>query len=119
MWEHNCLQAVKGSKVVPYCTCLYTHLETTGTFRTPDAVRGLVRRVNYFIRTGDGSHLSQAITRTLAVCQSRYPDAQSVDGPTAVTPLSGTSHLPVPAKPIPSLPIGPTGAPTPVPVSPN
>ena len=73
VWERNCLQTVKGSKVVAYCTCLYTHLESTGTFRTPDSVRGLVRRVNYFIRTGDSSHLSRAITQTLAACQSRYP----------------------------------------------
>ena len=118
VWESNCLQAIKGSRVVPYCTCIYTHLESTGTFRTPAAVRDLVNRVDFWIRTGDDAHLNRAITRALATCQSRFPAPQSVDGPTTVSPLSGTSHLPVPAKPIPSLPIGTTGTtPTPVPVS--
>ncbi|HET9103604.1 MAG TPA: hypothetical protein VFN55_09645 [Solirubrobacteraceae bacterium] len=119
VWEHNCLKAIKGSKVIPYCTCIYTHLDGTGAFRSPASVRALVRRVNYFIRTGDSSRLGSAITRTLAVCQSRYPGAQAGGGPSAVTPLSGTSHRPVPAQPIPSLPTGTTGTPTPVPVSPG
>ena len=120
VWESDCLQAIKGSKVVPYCTCIYTHLESTGSFRTPASVRGLVSRVNFWIRTGDASHLNRGHHRALATCQSRFPAPRASTDRTTVSPLSGTSHLPVPAKPIPSLPIGTTGTtPTPVPVSPG
>jgi hypothetical protein len=34
-WESNCLQKQTGTKEVPYCTCIYTHLEHTGAFKNP------------------------------------------------------------------------------------
>ena len=114
-WEGNCLKGQSGHKVVPYCTCIYTHLVSTGAFKTPSTVNALVRRVNRYLHTGDASHLTRRIMRALVTCASRYPAAQSVGGRTRVTPLSGASHAPVAPKPIPRLPVGPaptTTAPT-------
>lgn len=114
-WEGNCLKGQSGRRVVPYCTCIYTHLVSTGAFKTPSTVNALVRRVNRYLHTGDASHLTRRIMRALVTCASRYPAAQSVGGRTTVTPLSGSSHAPVAPQPMPRLPVGPaptTTAPT-------
>lgn len=111
-WEGNCLKGQSGKKVVPYCTCIYTHLVSTGAFKTPRTVNALVRRVNRYLHTGDASRLSKRIMRALVTCAPRYPAAESVAGRPTVTPLSGASHAPVAPKPMPRLPVDPTPTPT-------
>ena len=34
-WESNCLQKQMGTKEVPYCTCIYTHLRAHGSVQDP------------------------------------------------------------------------------------
>lgn len=114
-WESNCLQKRHGAKEVPYCTCIYTHLERTGAFRTPATTRALIRRVARYIRTGDASHLTRAIMRALSICQARFPASQSLGGPMSVTPLSGSHRQPATPAPVTPLPAGPR----PTPISPN
>jgi hypothetical protein len=114
-WESNCLQKQMGSKEVPYCTCLYTHLERTGAFKTPATVKLLVRRVNHYMHTGDASHISRAIMRALTTCQARFPASQSLGGRMSVTPLSSSRHRAARPAPAPQLPPGPV----PTPISPN
>src|SRR5664280_176758 len=91
-WESNCLQKQTGTKEVPYCTCIYTHLEHTGAFKTPASVKLLVRRVNRYMRTGKPSHITRAIMRALSTCQARFPASQSLGGRMTVTPLSSSHH---------------------------
>lgn len=114
-WESNCLQKQLGTKEVPYCTCIYTRLERTGAFKTPATVKLLVRRVNHYMRTGDASHITRAITRALSTCQARFPASQSLGGPMTVTPLSSSHHQPAAPAPVTPLPTGPR----PTPISPN
>lgn len=114
-WESNCVQKQKGAKTVSYCTCIYTHLQGTGAFKTPATARGLVRRVNHYIRTGDASHVTRKIIRALSTCQARFPASESLGGKTTVTPLSASHHRAAPPAPAPALPVGPL----PTPISPN
>ena len=114
-WESNCLQKPMGTREVPYCTCIYTHLEHTGAFKTPATVRLLVRRVNHFMRTGDVSHITRAVMRALTTCQARFPAAQSLGGRMTVTPLSSSHHRAAAPAPAPRLPAGPV----PTPISPS
>jgi len=114
-WDSNCLQKHHGAKEVPYCTCIYTHLERTGAFKTPASVKALVRRVNRYIRTGDASHITRAIIRALSTCQARFPASQPLGGRMSVTPLSGSHHQPATPAPTTPLPAGPR----PTPISPN
>jgi len=114
-WDSNCLQKRHGAKEVPYCTCIYTHLERTGAFKTPATVKALVRRVNRYIRTGDASHVTRAIMRALSTCQARFPASQPLGGRMSVTPLSGSPHQPATPAPTTPLPSGPQ----PTPISPN
>jgi hypothetical protein len=114
-WESNCLQKQMGAKEVPYCTCIYTHLEHTGAFKTPATVKLLVRRVNHYMHTGDASHITRAIMRALTTCQARFPASQSLGGRMTVTPLSASHHRAAAPAPAPRLPTGPL----PTPISPS
>lgn len=114
-WESKCLQKQNGAKTVPYCTCIYTHLDSTGVFRTPATVKAFIRRVNHYIRTGDTSHVSRAVIRALSACQERFPASQSLGGRMSVTPFSTSHHRPATPAPAPQLPAGPR----PTPISPN
>ncbi len=103
LWEHGCLKHAKGQNVVPWCTCIYVHLQSTGAFNSRDSVRHLIKEFDPWSRTGDASALPQALRTAVNVCQTYLPPLDPITGKPVVTRLPGLSHKPL-AAPTPTGP---------------
>jgi hypothetical protein len=97
LWEHGCLKHVKGENVVPWCTCIYVHLQSTGAFNSRDSVRQLIKEFDPWSRTGETAALPQSLRTAVTTCQQYLPPLDPITGKPVVTRLPGLSHKPVPA----------------------
>jgi hypothetical protein len=103
LWDHGCLKHAKSQNVVPWCTCIYVHLQSTGAFTTRESVRNLIKEFGPWSRTGSASALPQALRTAVTVCQPYLPPLDPITGKPVVTRLPGLSHKPV-AAPTPTAP---------------
>jgi hypothetical protein len=97
LWEHGCLKHVKGQNVVPWCTCIYVHLQSTGAFNSRESVRQLIKEFDPWSRTGETAALPQALQTAVTICQQYLPPLDPITGKPVVTRLPGLSHKPLPA----------------------
>ncbi|MGH2869181.1 MAG: hypothetical protein ACRDNK_16675 [Solirubrobacteraceae bacterium] len=96
LWDAGCLKHIKGENVVPYCTCLYTHLSARGTFKTRATVNALLKKLRAYGKSGDLNALPRAIRVALSVCSAKMPPLSPMGGPPTLTKLPGLSHKRVP-----------------------
>ena len=98
LWEHGCLKHAKGQNIVPWCTCIYVHLQATGAFNSRAGVEHLIKEFDPWSRTGDPSILPRTLRTAVVTCQRYLPPLDPMTGKPVIRRLPELTHKPVPGQ---------------------
>jgi hypothetical protein len=87
-----CEKSEKGKNLVPYCRCMYNHLESAGSLSSNSRLRALRKAMQPYYRTHDPAKLPRVMRRALDACETRLPPADPLGGPPTVTKFPGVGH---------------------------
>lgn len=80
----GCLRGDGGKPATAYCTCMYSHMHSTGALSTRADIQTLQRDLKHYNTTHNPATLPVAVRKAIIACVSKLPDAP--------LPLSGLGH---------------------------